>query len=223
MRLRWQQFWPKLTRFSVRTSLGVRLDLAKRPAYRTAGSKPHRLGGQPNLQGVRGERVKGVRPDSARQPVYSVAGSKLPRLGGQPNLLRVRGERVKGVSPDSVKQPVYSAVSSKHPRLEGQPNLLRVRGEGLMLSLRQKKKIEAGVCVCLYPWYIFISSSIHLLACLFFLIWFMHQQICDEVKAVMLADMSHISGLVAADVIPSPFDYADVVSSTTHKTLRGPR
>ena len=48
-------------------------------------------------------------------------------------------------------------------------------------------------------------------------------QICDEVKAVMLADMSHISGLVAVDVIPSPFDYADVVSSTTHKTLRGPR
>ncbi|ESO83561.1 hypothetical protein LOTGIDRAFT_236570 [Lottia gigantea] len=49
------------------------------------------------------------------------------------------------------------------------------------------------------------------------------RQICDESKAIMLADMSHISGLVAADVIPSPFDYADVVSSTTHKTLRGPR
>ncbi|KAH3826053.1 serine hydroxymethyltransferase, mitochondrial-like [Dreissena polymorpha] len=49
------------------------------------------------------------------------------------------------------------------------------------------------------------------------------REICDEVNAVMLADMSHISGLVAADVIPSPFEYADVVSSTTHKTLRGPR
>lgn len=49
------------------------------------------------------------------------------------------------------------------------------------------------------------------------------REICDEVKAVLHADMAHISGLVAADVIPSPFEYCDVVTSTTHKTLRGPR
>lgn len=55
------------------------------------------------------------------------------------------------------------------------------------------------------------------------IVMFLYQQICDEVKAVLHADMAHISGLVAADVIPSPFDYCDVVTTTTHKTLRGPR
>eukprot|EP00105_Crassostrea_gigas_P006503 XP_011420488.1 PREDICTED: serine hydroxymethyltransferase, mitochondrial [Crassostrea gigas] len=50
-----------------------------------------------------------------------------------------------------------------------------------------------------------------------------YREICDEVNAYMLADMAHISGLVAADVIPGPFEHADVVTSTTHKTLRGPR
>ncbi|KAG0475155.1 hypothetical protein HPP92_014841, partial [Vanilla planifolia] len=49
------------------------------------------------------------------------------------------------------------------------------------------------------------------------------RKVCDKQKAVLLADMAHISGLVAAGVIPSPFDYADVVTTTTHKSLRGPR
>ncbi|XP_072019866.1 serine hydroxymethyltransferase, mitochondrial-like isoform X2 [Amphiura filiformis] len=49
------------------------------------------------------------------------------------------------------------------------------------------------------------------------------REVCDEVNAHLLADMAHISGLVAAKVIPTPFDYADVVTTTTHKTLRGPR
>jgi len=49
------------------------------------------------------------------------------------------------------------------------------------------------------------------------------RQICDSVGAYLLADMAHISGLVAAGVIPSPFEYADIVSTTTHKSLRGPR
>jgi len=49
------------------------------------------------------------------------------------------------------------------------------------------------------------------------------RQICDDVGAYLLADMAHISGLVAAGVIPSPFEYADLVTTTTHKTLRGVR
>merc|ERR1719327_1977850 len=49
------------------------------------------------------------------------------------------------------------------------------------------------------------------------------RQICDKVGAYMLADMAHISGLVAAGVVPSPFEFADIVTTTTHKSLRGPR
>lgn len=49
------------------------------------------------------------------------------------------------------------------------------------------------------------------------------RKIADASKAYLLADMAHISGLVAAGVVPSPFDYADVVTTTTHKSLRGPR
>lgn len=49
------------------------------------------------------------------------------------------------------------------------------------------------------------------------------REIADESDAYLLADMAHISGLVAAGVIPSPFEYCDIVTTTTHKTLRGPR
>lgn len=49
------------------------------------------------------------------------------------------------------------------------------------------------------------------------------RKIADLVGAYLIVDMAHISGLIAAEVIPDPFKYADVVTTTTHKSLRGPR
>ena len=49
------------------------------------------------------------------------------------------------------------------------------------------------------------------------------REICDEVGAVLMCDISHFAGLVAGGVYPSPAQYADIITTTTHKTLRGPR
>jgi glycine/serine hydroxymethyltransferase len=49
------------------------------------------------------------------------------------------------------------------------------------------------------------------------------RKIADSVGAVLMADMAHISGLVATGMVASPFEHAHVVTTTTHKSLRGPR
>jgi len=49
------------------------------------------------------------------------------------------------------------------------------------------------------------------------------REVCDDVGAYFLADMCHVSGLVASGLQNNPFEYADVVMSTSHKSLQGPR
>merc|ERR1719499_2083086 len=53
--------------------------------------------------------------------------------------------------------------------------------------------------------------------------WAKFREIADEVGALLMADMAHISGLVASGMHPSPFEHCDIVTTTTHKSLRGPR
>lgn len=56
-----------------------------------------------------------------------------------------------------------------------------------------------------------------------FVDWKKFREIADACGAILMVDMSHISGLIAGGVYPSPFPYADIVTTTTHKALRGPR
>ena len=49
------------------------------------------------------------------------------------------------------------------------------------------------------------------------------REIADKIGAYLMVDMAHFAGLVAGGVHPNPLEYADVVTTTTHKTLRGPR
>jgi len=53
--------------------------------------------------------------------------------------------------------------------------------------------------------------------------WKKFREIADSCDAILLADISHTAGLIAGGAFPSPFKYADIVTTTTHKTLRGPR
>ena len=50
-----------------------------------------------------------------------------------------------------------------------------------------------------------------------------YRQIADSVGALLMADIAHISGLIASKLMNNPFEYCDIVTSTTHKSLRGPR
>lgn len=54
-------------------------------------------------------------------------------------------------------------------------------------------------------------------------IFILIMKICDSVGALLLSDIAHISGLIIAQITANPFEYSDIITTTTHKTLRGPR
>ena len=97
----------------------------------------------------------------------------------------------------------YKCISYGVDRITGLINMDEVR----QIALREKPKmIISGLTA--YPRQIDFKAF---------------QEIAEEVGAIHLADISHIAGLVAAGAHPSPFPFTDVVTTTTHKTLRGPR
>ena len=69
-------------------------------------------------------------------------------------------------------------------------------------------KADRGRCKCILPERLILRDF---------------REIADEVGAYLMVDMAHIAGLVAAGLHPSPIPYAHVTTTTTHKTLRGPR
>jgi len=106
-------------------------------------------------------------------------------------------------SPVNFSGMTYRCVSYGVDRVTGLIDMNKVRE----IALREKPKlIISGLTA--YPRQIDFQAF---------------QKIAEEVGAIHLADISHIAGLIAAGVHPSPFPFTDVVSTTTHKTLRGPR
>lgn len=93
----------------------------------------------------------------------------------------------------------------------------------LSLSLCLSHLLFLSLWLTLYlrlPFFLFVAFIFYLTLPLFLSL---SVQLCSELGAYMLADMAHISGLVAGKAIPSPFDHADLVTTTTHKSLRGSR
>jgi len=80
-----------------------------------------------------------------------------------------------------------------------------------MTSFSKPLKEKPAVIVCGYTVYPRVIE------------WDKMRHIADSSSALLMVDMSHIAGLVAGKAYPSPFPYADIVTTTTHKTLRGPR
>ena len=142
-----------------------------------------------------------VQPHSGSQANAAAYRALLPEGGKILSLVLNDGGHLTHGSPVSFSSHFYNFVH--YPLNNGKLDYELLR----QVALEEKPNlILAGFSA--YPYQIDFSKI---------------RKICDEVGSLFMVDMAHIAGLVAAKLHPNPVEYADVVTSTTHKTLRGPR
>ena len=148
-----------------------------------------------------GAKFANVQPHSGSQANAAAYRALLPEGGKILSLVLNDGGHLTHGSPVSFSSYLYQFVH--YPLNNGKLDYETLRE----IALRERPNvILAGFSA--YPYQIDFKRI---------------KEICDEVGCYFMVDMAHIAGLVAAGLHPNPVEYADIVTSTTHKTLRGPR
>lgn len=149
-----------------------------------------------------GSKYANVQPHSGSQANAAAYRALLPKGGKILSLVLNDGGHLTHGSPVSFSSHLYEFV---HYPLDKDGKL----DYDVILEIAQKEKPDAILAgYSAYPYEIDFKKF---------------RSICDEVGCKLIVDMAHIAGLVAAGVHMNPVPYADVTTSTTHKTLRGPR
>ena len=148
-----------------------------------------------------GSKFANVQPHSGSQANAAAYRALLPEGGKILSLVLNDGGHLTHGSPVSFSSHLYTFVH--YPLKDGHLDYDEIERIAL---LEKPDLIMAGYSS--YPYTIDFKRF---------------KEICDKVGAYFMVDMAHIAGLIAAGLHPNPVPYADVVTSTTHKTLRGPR
>ncbi len=179
--------------------------------------------GYPGKRYYGGCRYVDVAEELARERARQLFGAEhanvQPHSGSQANMaayfaLLEPGDTVLGMSLNNGGHLTHGSpfnISGRYFRFESygvEPETERIDYDGLLAKARgcRPKLIVAGASA--YPRKIDFERF---------------REVADDVGALLMVDMAHIAGLVAAGFHPSPVPFADVITSTTHKTLRGPR